>query len=352
MGGMRVAVVSDSIGPLSPRAAGSALAAAWAQRGAQCAVIGSGAAGSTWLAGLADTADAQVELLPTAVDAPLALGTRAGGTIGVALEADEAPVGIPAGSSLPLGRAIADALTAWPTPEALAVDLTWARATHDGGTGLLAALGATADVDLTGGLAALAGLTSIDLAPVRERLAGIDLVGVVPADELETHLLGLRGISAGRGHTAQLHLADSLAADRALERLSSLVGADVATAPGAGACGGAGLAILALGGRLASGPGHLGGMLGLGATIAAADLVVAGCNAFDFLTRGGDVVTDLARRCGAVGVPLVVVAGDVVIGNREMRTFGVEAAHGLDLVDATAEEVTASAARIATSWTW
>lgn len=352
MAPMRVAVVSDQIGPLTPRAAGNALAAAWASLGAQCAVIPSGAAGSTWIAALSETDSAQVELLPTGVDDPVALGTSAGRTVGVALEAEPVAPGIPTASSLPLGRAIRDALAAWPAPAQLAVDLTWARTTHDGGAGILAALGASADVDLAAGLPGLDGLSRLDLAGARELLGDTELVGVVGDGEADARLLGLRGISAGRGHAAQLDLAQSLAADRSLERLAALVCPDRATDAGAGACGGAALAVLALGGRIETGPAHLGGRLGLDRTIAAADLVVAGCTAFDYLTRGGDVVTDLARRCGAAGVPLVVVADEVVIGSREMRTFGVEAAHALDFGDPTPDAVTSSAARIAASWRW
>src|SRR5690606_9109278 len=60
-------------------------------------------------------------------------------------------------------------------------------ATNDGGAGLLAALGATADVPLDAGPEALEGISRVDLGPARERLAGVELL--VAAD-VETPLLG------------------------------------------------------------------------------------------------------------------------------------------------------------------
>ena len=63
-------------------------------------------------------------------------------------------------------------------------------ATNDGGAGLLAALGATADVPLDGGPGGARRRHAVDLAPARARLDGIELV--IAAD-VDVPLLGMFG---------------------------------------------------------------------------------------------------------------------------------------------------------------
>jgi glycerate kinase len=88
--------------------------------------------------------------------------------------------------------------------------------------------------------------------------------------------------------------------------------------------------------------------------------VVTGCSLFDFATRGGGVVAAAAAAAEAALAPCVVVAGEVLIGAREMRTMGVEAAYavresttGLPVGgDVGADELTATARRVGRSWSW
>ncbi|WP_183095148.1 glycerate kinase, partial [Nocardioides stalactiti] len=54
--------------------------------------------------------------------------------------------------------------------------------TTDGGAGLLAALGATADVDLGGGGAGLARVSSVDLAAARAAVAGVAIIAASDVD--------------------------------------------------------------------------------------------------------------------------------------------------------------------------
>ena len=82
--------------------------------------------------------------------------------------------------------------------------------------------------------------------------------------------------------------------------------------------------MLALGGRLTSGP-----ELALGGITGPVDLVVTGCSVFDFAHRGGGVVAAAAALAGRLLAPCVVVAGEVLIGAREMRTMGIEAAYAV-----------------------
>ena len=286
-----------------------------------------------------------------------------------------------AASSYALGCAVRTALAEWPADEPTGGDAAQARersprtlvvdlgglGSHDGGAGLLAGLGATADVALTDGVAGLSGLSQLDLDPVRRLLAGIRLVGVLPHDERDQVLLGLRGITA-RLRTPGTDPADLLAVDTRLAALARLAqtgtgdGPDLAARPGAGAAGGAGFAILALGGELNTGTGYLADRLELHQTLGRCDLVVTGCTVFDFASRGGGVVAQVARRAEEALRPCIAIAGEVLIGGREMRTMGVEAAYpvveahqlGAESVEAAlvGGRLGETAARVAHTWAW
>ena len=345
---MRVLVCSDELGGLSSAAAGRALAEGWAGR--QTAVVPLGEAGAGFVTSTADRLGAPEE--PVVVDDRVGVRTQARTVTAVAMPGPgvgEGPVPY-AASSLPLGRLVAEAA---PTRGALLVDLV-SDDVHDGGAGFLAALGAVADVPLTDGVAGLAGLSRLDLRAARERLADVDLVGVVAGTRLATPLLGLRGITSVRGRAAQEDAADLLAADANLQHLAGLAGSGLGALPGAGACGGTALAVLALGGRLASGP-----SLALDAIGGPVDLVVTGCSVFDFAHRGGGVVAAAAALAGRLLAPCVVVAGEVLIGAREMRTVGIEAAYavheegtGATGTLVTPDALAATARRVARTWRW
>lgn len=346
---MRVLVATDAIGALSSAEAGAAVAAGWA--GERVFVLPVGEAGAGFVAAYADRLGVSTRL--DTVDGHLVESAR---------HQDLAVLGLPAGerttdplsaSSSALGAAVGTALEAGDVRRVV-LDLG-GPPVHDAGAGLLAALGATGDRPLDRGPAALTGLGELDLTRVRERLAGVDLVGVVPGSTRAARLLGLRGISSLRGRAEDWDTADMLTADAALDGFARLVAPDQREAAGAGACGGLGFAVLALGGTLETGP---------GLTLAAAsttgwDLVVTGTSVFDFATRGGGVVAAVAEHAAAALSPCLVVAGEVLIGAREMRTMGIEAAYavhesGLDQPAAmvSATELTRLAERVARSWRW
>ena len=349
---MRVLVASDMVGALGSAAAGQVLGAAWAERGAEVTVVPAGEAGAGCLAAAASASAVRLEV--HAQDAMVVTSGAGSGRALLRVEDPEPIAGLPlALSSAPLGRALA-ALLAAARPTTVLVDLT-GLPVHDGGAGLLGALGATADRPLDAGADGLAGLTRVDVTPARALLQGVDLVGVVPPQERERPLLGLRGITSLRGREAGLDPAVLLRVDADLTTLAAQVAPGHAGTPGAGACGGLGLAVLALGGRLSTGA-----ALTLGAApVAAVDLVVTGCSVFDFGSRGGGVVAEAARRAAEVLAPCVVVAGEVLIGSREMRTMGIEAAYGVRASSADApaggvgtDELAATARRVARSWSW
>ena len=129
--------------------------------------------------------------------------------------------------------------------------------------------------------------------------------------------------------------------------------------PGAGACGGLGFAVLALGGRLMSGPELvLTSADGVRAR-AGADLMLTGCSVFDFARRGGGVVAAVAELAAGSLSPCVLIAGEVVVGAREMRAMGIEAAYAVressldsPVGEVTEAELRQTAARVARSWRW
>ena len=348
---MQVLVVSDHVGTLSSGRAGRVLAEGWPR--AHVMVVPAGAAGSGFLPAMAEVIGTRP--VSRAVD---------GGVVTSAVARDRAVLTVESlertSSGLPLeansgslGVALAELLP--DRPQEVHLDLA-GLAVFDGGAGLLGALGARADVSLDAGVAGLHGLSHLDLDPARERLGDTRLVGVVPASELAQPLLGLRGITSLHGRPAGLDAEVLLRTDADLERLAALATGERAAPAGAGACGGTGLAVLALGGRLTTGPAAA--LEAAGADAAARpDLVVTGCSVFDFAHRGGEVVAAAAERAAAALAPCVVVAGEVLIGSREMRTLGIEAAYAVrgsagSVAEVTADELSAAAERVARSWRW
>lgn len=208
--------------------------------------------------------------------------------------------------------------------------------TNDGGAGLLAALGATADVPLDTGPAGLDGIGTLDLAPAIEQLAG---VGLVIASDVESTLLGMFGATRTFGPQKGLDDGQILTVDGVLDRL--VVAAcgrtpaerRIADAKGAGAAGGLGFALMLLGGDVVSGIDLVADAVGLASQAAIHDLVVTGEGTYDFSSRAGKVVYGVASVAADVARPCIVLAGQVSVGSREMRAMGVESAYAVaDLV--------------------
>lgn len=349
---MHVLICPGRMGPLSSSVAGQALATGWS---------------STTIRAVGEAGRGFVEATADGWGSPLETAVLDGAVLETACTGGSAVLGlstvrrVPAGSPIPyqassvlLGRAIA-ALLAQRRPRRLLVDLAGVDV-HDAGAGLLAGLGATGSgAGLTGGVAGLNGLDAVDLTAVQEQLQDVELIGVLPTAQRSDQLLGLRGITARRGHAAGEDPAILLATDAALQRLTDLVAPELAATPGSGACGGLGWAVLALRGRLATGP-----ELGLAGGADSYDLVVTGCGVFDFASRGGGVVAAAAQLAAEALAPCIVIAGEVLVGAREMRTMGIEAAYaihdsGLDEPtggDLTQAELVATVTRVSRSWRW
>lgn len=200
-------------------------------------------------------------------------------------------------------------------------------ATNDGGAGLWAALGAQpAEVLMRGGAAlrALDGLAYPWPA----------LPDLVAATDVDNPLLGPNGASAVFGPQKGADRAAVLDLDDALRRWADLVEragdiGNVRDLPGAGAAGGLGFGLLALGATRCSGFELVAEATGLAARVAAADLVVTGEGSFDSQSLRGKVVAGVAALAQQHGVPCVVVAGQVEVGRRDAAAAGVEAAYAV-----------------------
>ncbi len=298
---MRVLVAADAMAGLSPRGASEVMATAFAETGAEVAVVPLSDGGPGF-------ADAVAGLDP-------------------------------------------DATLIRPDCVSSMVDVLSRRDTDPGST--------TLRVDLTGlSPHAWAELTAVGRSRV-ESLAtankGRELVGIVRTGEQSTPLTGLSGRVAERGREDGLDLAETLAADGEVGTWLASVGVDGA-APGAGAADGVGALILALGGRILSGIEALIEGFDMEATASRADLLVTGAPVLDFHAVGGDVVKQVARLGTEAVCPVIAIVGRNFVSSRELRLSGIESAHAIldraadDQPDPT--QLALLASRVAKSWSW
>jgi glycerate 2-kinase len=166
----------------------------------------------------------------------------------------------------------------------------------DGGHGMMEALAGTALDDVT-----LVGLVDVD-AP---------LVGTAGA----RRFMEQKGVSADE-------LDD-------VERELAALHPRFLHAPGAGAAGGLGAAILALGGTLRSGARAIADAMDLDARVARAALVLTGEGALDAQTLQGKALGHLASLCSMHHVPLVALCGRVDLDGDALRTAGIVFARAL-----------------------
>lgn len=226
--------------------------------------------------------------------------------------------------------------------------------TTDGGAGMLAALGATADVRLDAGPEGLRGIAHVDLSPAVARLEEIELV---LASDVDNPLTGLFGCAKTYGPQKGLGEEELVAVDAVLEQFATLCDRRVSLEPGAGAAGGLGYATLLLGGVREAGLDVVAQAVGLEGRMRSSDLVITGEGSFDFSSRAGKVPYGVAQLASTALRPCVTVAGQVLIGAREMRALGMDAAYSM--VELIGEErsfgdstgaLTDLAARVARSW--
>jgi glycerate kinase len=199
-------------------------------------------------------------------------------------------------------------------------------ATNDGGAGFLAALGVRRE-------AADGTLLAPGCLPLAQaaRLVGQPRPAeLVAATDVDNPLLGEHGATHTFG--PQKGATDLAALEAALAHWADLLEEHLRPArdlPGAGAAGGLGFAILALGGSRISGGSVVAEATGLAEAIGKADLVLTGEGSFDGQSLRGKVVSGVAAAAAEEAVPCVVVAGRTSVGRREAAAAGVESAYAL-----------------------
>lgn len=226
--------------------------------------------------------------------------------------------------------------------------------TSDGGAGMLAALGAYGDRRLDAGVAGLAGIRTVEVQPARDRLFDVKLVA---ATDVDNPLTGLFGATKTYGAQKGIPEERLPAVDGLLEAWSAAVDRRLRPQPGAGAAGGLGFGLMALGATRRSGIELVADAVNLEKRARRADLVITGEGAFDYSSRSGKVPYGVASLAAETLRPCVVLAGQVLVGAREMRALGVESAYAL--VDAVGRErafgdaaagLSDLAARVARTW--
>ena len=224
-------------------------------------------------------------------------------------------------------------------------------ATNDAGAGMLQALGARLvddrGCDIAPGLAGLERVAGVDLTPALRVLGG---ARIVVLSDVENPLVGRRGALAVFGGQKGLPAGDAEALGkydswmvgygrlldaaitgvRAQGLLRVLEGArtfgSVLGVPGAGAAGGLGAALLALGAELRSGVETVLDLIGFDERVRDVDLVITGEGNMDEQSAAGKAPVGVARRAKRYGKPVVAVVGG--------RADNLDAAYGqgVDLV--------------------
>lgn len=202
---------------------------------------------------------------------------------------------------------------------------------NDGGAGMAEALGVRLlDEDgmlLPRGGAALARLAAID---VSGRDARLDKVRIDAAVNWHNVLLGERGVARvfGPQKGATPEQVELLAGAMELYAAAILcaTGIDVGMAPGAGASGGLGAAILGLlGGQLHPRYDIVMQYLELDRFIGEADLVITAEGSLDGQTPFGKVPAEVAQRAKRAGVPVIALAGTIGKGVQLNFEYGIDA---------------------------
>jgi glycerate kinase len=190
-------------------------------------------------------------------------------------------------------------------------------ATNDGGCGMAAALGVRftdshgrpfvptgrslrniARIDADGLCSAAKEAEIVAICDVDNPLFGPSGAAQVFGPQKGADPDGVRLLDEGHRHLANILVRD--------------LGRNVADLPGAGAAGGLGAGAVAfLGATLTSGIEANMSLVGFDARIRGADLILSGEGRIDAQTRRGKVVSGVAKRAKAAGIPLVAVVGDV-----------------------------------------
>jgi glycerate kinase len=188
--------------------------------------------------------------------------------------------------------------------------------TNDGGSGLIAALGARL-LDASGASVAatpagLARIARVDVSRLDPRLASCDFAIM---SDVNNPLTGAMGATAIFGPQKGVRQDEISTFDASLARFAALAesafGRRVADKPAAGAAGGLGFALQLLGGNVRSGAEVVAELIGLDAALDGADWAITGEGRSDRQTLLSKAPFIVARHARARGVPVTLVSGAV-----------------------------------------
>jgi glycerate kinase len=205
----------------------------------------------------------------------------------------------------------------------------------DGGMGVASALGVRFldgdGVELPAGGASLSRVRHVDVSGLDPRLAEATLV---VASDVDNPLLGESGAARVYGPQKGASEKEIELLEAGLQNLVDVVahdlGADPSAMAGAGAAGGVGFAAMALlGAEVRPGIDVLLDLLGFEAALKGARLVVIGEGSLDAQSMRGKAPIGVARAAVAAGVPVVAVAGQVLLDAGELAALGIASANSL-----------------------
>lgn len=358
---MRVLVAPGRVGELSPPEVSRIVATAWREAAPHVEIealpqIDGGIGTASVLAATpapgdvdATVVEAHGARVPAFVSAD---GTRAW------LDAAEAEAAGAPGSGT-LGAVVAALADAGAHTLSIGLSRT---AALDGGRGFVAALAGTAahepDADA--------------VRRAAERLAGLRISALVDTDR---QLLGFQGASFSAVEELGVTKEAAQAAEHAMGQWLDVVRAAVPARtdllagtsirperqPGAGAAGGLGFLLAALGAALVPAPAFGARATGLADRIAASDLVVTATGIFDWRVLEHSVLAEVAAATGALARPAVVLADEVHVGRREQMSLGLQGTYSISrsgcmrpeplAVAELADELARLTRRVAGTWT-
>ncbi|ELY4819006.1 glycerate kinase [Cronobacter malonaticus] len=283
------------------------------------------------------------QIITTPVTAPL--GNKVDGFFGLLGDGETAVVEMAAASGLhlvPAAQRDPRITTSYGTGELILAALErgvkaiiigiGGSATNDGGAGMMQALGARfldgEGRELAPGGAALARLARLDLSALDPRLAQ---VSVTVACDVDNPLCGEKGASAVFGPQKGAAPAMVTELDAALrcfgEQLEAVTGKTIISAPGAGAAGGMGAALLGmLNAELRPGIEIVIESLGLAQAVRDADLVITGEGRLDSQSIHGKTPIGVARVAKQFQRPVVAIAGSLTPDYQIVHEHGIDAA--------------------------
>ncbi len=199
-----------------------------------------------------------------------------------------------------------------------------AAAVAAGAGRIVVGLGGSSCTD--GGRGMIEALGGLDEA--RDLLADVELIA---ATDVEHPLLGPMGAARVFGPQKGADPDTMEVLERRLTlwaaELDAAAGRAVSDEKGAGAAGGLGAGLLALGARRESGATVIAEYTHLSDDVAAAELVITGEGRFDDQSLHGKVVSALAAE--ARGKPVLVLAGQVTLEEAALRDAGITAAYAI-----------------------